>query len=68
MQDERVGRVGDVRDGGRDQHDGRARPCAAELTGRPLRARTRHFFRIVELREIMLGRKSGLEISCNEIS
>ena len=39
MQDARLGRVGDVPDGGRDRHDGRARLCAAELTERPLRTR-----------------------------
>ena len=44
MQRARVGRVGDVPDGGRDRHDGRARLCAAELTGRPLRTRSITFF------------------------
>ena len=52
MQDARVGRVGDVPDGGRDRHDVRARLCDAELTGRSLRARTLHFFRIVYLKEM----------------
>ena len=52
MQDERVGRVGDVYDGEHDRDDGRARLCDAELTGRSLRARTLHFFRIVYLKEM----------------
>ena len=60
MQDARVGRVGDVPDGGRDRHDVRARLCDAELTGRSLRARTLHFFRIVYLKE-MNGSRPNVE-------
>ena len=52
MQDARVGRVGDVADGERDQYAGLARLCAAELTGKPLRSHTQHFFRIVSLPEM----------------
>ena len=52
MQGARVGRVGDVADGEHDRHDVRARQCAAELTGSPLRSRTLQFFRILELSEM----------------
>ena len=44
MQDARVGRVGDVADGERDQYAGLARLCAAELTGKPLQHTLNIFF------------------------
>ena len=48
MQEALVGRGGDVSNGERGRHDGLAWLCAAELTGKPLRARTlNRFFWIV---------------------
>ena len=56
-----VGRGGDEPDGGRDRHDGPARPCAGLLTGRPLRAREHRLsFRVTPTVATSLGRVAAL--------
>ena len=58
MPDEPVGRVRGEPDGGRDRHDGLARPCAGEVPGRRLLyghadiATNRFFFVFVEVAEM----------------